>query len=206
MPRPSRSPLLRGGGTRENADRSDRGVAGSGGGGVKRYPPRARLSSSRRENPIEDGTENEGRGRGGIDTVFKRYGQQKPSSIRSREARGVPTRALVCRMGYRAFARGQGGSPGLLSRSLRPARSGKPVQLLNTAEGNGKWQGRQRAKFFEDARGSAAECAACLDVLVAKRILAAERIDEGKAMLLRIVSMLSKRGEGFDNSYDRLRE
>ena len=35
--------------------------------------------------------------------------------------------------------------------------------LLNTAEGNGKRQGRQRAKFFDDARGSAVECAACLD-------------------------------------------
>ena len=78
--------------------------------------------------------------------------------------------------------------------------------LLNTAEGNGKRQERQRAKFFEDAGGSAAECAACLDMLVAKRILVAERIDEGNAMLLRIVSMLSKLGERFHNSYDRLRE
>jgi four helix bundle protein len=39
--------------------------------------------------------------------------------------------------------------------------------LLNTAEGNGKRQGKQRAKFFDDARGSAVECAACLDALVA---------------------------------------
>jgi four helix bundle protein len=31
--------------------------------------------------------------------------------------------------------------------------------LFNTAEGNGKRQGRQRAKFFDDARGSALECA-----------------------------------------------
>ena len=109
-------------------------------------------------------------------------------------------------MGYRAFARGQGGSPELLSRSLRPARSGKPVHAAKHRRGKRKRQGRQRARFFDDARGSAAECAACLDVLVAKRILAAERIDEGKAMLLRIVSMLSKLGERFDNSYDRLRE
>jgi four helix bundle protein len=29
--------------------------------------------------------------------------------------------------------------------------------LLNTAEGNSKRQGKQRAKFFDDARGSAAE-------------------------------------------------
>ena len=37
--------------------------------------------------------------------------------------------------------------------------------LLNTAEGNGKRQGKQRAKFFDDARGSAVECAACLGAL-----------------------------------------
>jgi four helix bundle protein len=42
--------------------------------------------------------------------------------------------------------------------------------LLNTAEGNGKRQGKQRAKFFDDARGSAVECAACLDALAAKGI------------------------------------
>ena len=30
--------------------------------------------------------------------------------------------------------------------------------LLITAEGNGERQGRQRAKFFDDARGSAFEC------------------------------------------------
>jgi four helix bundle protein len=40
--------------------------------------------------------------------------------------------------------------------------------LLKTAEGNGRRQGRQRAKFFDDARGSAIECAACLDASVAK--------------------------------------
>ena len=40
--------------------------------------------------------------------------------------------------------------------------------LLNIAEGNGKRQRQVRAKFFDDARGSATECAACLDALVAK--------------------------------------
>ena len=48
--------------------------------------------------------------------------------------------------------------------------------LLNTAEGNGKRQGRQRAKFFDDARGSAIECAACLDASVAKRFVSNDRI------------------------------
>src|SRR5262245_12746177 len=63
--------------------------------------------------------------------------------------------------------------------------------LLNTAEGNGKRQGQVRARFFDDARGSATECAACLDALVAKGIVSPERITGGKALLLRIVSMLS---------------
>jgi len=64
--------------------------------------------------------------------------------------------------------------------------------LLNTAEGNGKRQGQARAKFFDDARGSATECAACLDALVAKGICGPERVREGKEILVRIVQMLSK--------------
>src|SRR3954471_24148973 len=64
--------------------------------------------------------------------------------------------------------------------------------LLNTAEGNGKRQGQVRAKFFDDARGSATECAACLDALVAKAACSCDRIQPGKGILLRVVSMLSK--------------
>jgi four helix bundle protein len=64
--------------------------------------------------------------------------------------------------------------------------------LLNTAEGNGKRQRPIRAKFFDDARGSATECAACLDALVAKKACTYERVEPGKAMLLRIVQMLAK--------------
>jgi hypothetical protein len=51
--------------------------------------------------------------------------------------------------------------------------------LLNTAEGNGKRRGLQRARFFDDARGSAVECATCLDVSVAKRITKSDRIRSG---------------------------
>jgi four helix bundle protein len=47
--------------------------------------------------------------------------------------------------------------------------------LLNTAEGNGRRQGRQRAKFFDDARGSAIEWATCLDASVAKGFASWER-------------------------------
>jgi len=71
--------------------------------------------------------------------------------------------------------------------------------LLNTAEGNGRRQRRTRAKFFDDARGSAGECAACLDALAAKNVCALEEIDEGKQLLLRIASMLTKLVERFDS-------
>ena len=76
--------------------------------------------------------------------------------------------------------------------------------LLNTAEGSGKRQRQIRAKFFDDARGSATECAACLDALVAKRAVKEERIYEGKTILVRIVSMLC--GNRFDSATDRLGE
>ena len=64
--------------------------------------------------------------------------------------------------------------------------------LLNIAEGNGRRQRPTRGKFFDDARGSATECAACLDALAAKRIVEKERVREGKEMLVRVVAMLTK--------------
>ena len=78
--------------------------------------------------------------------------------------------------------------------------------LLNTAEGNGKRRGQSRAKFFDDARGSATECAACLDAIVAKGIFVDERVLEGKALLLRIVSMLCGLVDRFDVSDGRVHE
>jgi four helix bundle protein len=64
--------------------------------------------------------------------------------------------------------------------------------LFNTAEGNGKRQSKLRGRFFDDARGSAAECASCLDALVAKGVCTEERVDKGKVLLHRIVSILTK--------------
>jgi len=68
---------------------------------------------------------------------------------------------------------------------------GSLSSLLNTAEGNGKRQLPVRAKYFDDARGSAKECAACLDALAAKGVCTADRVQEGKEMLARIVAMLT---------------
>src|ERR1700677_5367829 len=52
--------------------------------------------------------------------------------------------------------------------------------LLNTAEGTGKVQGQQRAKFFDDARGSAFECAACLMRRSPKGFVSVDRVRAGK--------------------------
>lgn len=78
--------------------------------------------------------------------------------------------------------------------------------LLNTAEGNGKRPGQQRARFFDDARGSAVECAACLDALVATGLISNDRVEQGKETLLRVVSMLTKLVERFDRASGKLRE
>jgi four helix bundle protein len=72
--------------------------------------------------------------------------------------------------------------------------------LLNTAEGNGRRQRQTRAKFFDDSRGSATECAACLDALVAKTPCSPKEISEGKALLVRIVSILTKLIARFESS------
>ena len=78
--------------------------------------------------------------------------------------------------------------------------------LLNTAEGNGKRASLMRARFFDDARGSATECEACLDALVAKRTCEVSRIAEGKAMLLRVVSILCKLVDRFDPEMREMNE
>lgn len=61
---------------------------------------------------------------------------------------------------------------------------------LNIAEGNGKYALKDRCRFFDIAHGSALECAASLDVLVAKAKLTPDEIRPGKERLQRTVRML----------------
>jgi four helix bundle protein len=61
---------------------------------------------------------------------------------------------------------------------------------LNIAEGTGKFTAPDRCRYYDTARGSALECAACLDVLVVKKIFRKEDIEDSKEVLIRVVSML----------------
>ena len=61
---------------------------------------------------------------------------------------------------------------------------------LNIAEGNGKFTRPDRCRYFDNARGSALESAAALDVLVAKGRCPSQEVLPGKDRLWSIVSML----------------
>jgi len=61
---------------------------------------------------------------------------------------------------------------------------------LNIAEGNGKYTPKDRCRFFDMARGSSLECAACLDILCNRNVIPEKAAREGKDILLKIVRML----------------
>ncbi|MBO0696092.1 MAG: four helix bundle protein [Verrucomicrobia bacterium] len=71
---------------------------------------------------------------------------------------------------------------------------------LNIAEGNGKFSRRDRARFFDIARGSALEAAASLDVLVSRRLATKADVLPAKEQLVQIVNMLMGllKGLGYD--------
>lgn len=66
---------------------------------------------------------------------------------------------------------------------------------LNIAEGNGKATDGDRRRYFEIARGSALECGAVQDVLQVCGAMSAEENIRNKALLDRIVAMLTGLGQ-----------
>jgi len=76
---------------------------------------------------------------------------------------------------------------------------------LNIAEANGKFSDADRARFLAVGRGSALECAACLDVVVARK-LAKPDIIAAKEQLVRIVNMLMGLLKRFSGRAEFLRE
>jgi len=75
---------------------------------------------------------------------------------------------------------------------------------LDIAEGNAKNTAPDRCRYFDTARGSALECAACLDVLLANGKCSVEQIQGGKEILHDTVSLLVGLSRSIDP--DRLAE
>ena len=69
---------------------------------------------------------------------------------------------------------------------------------LNSAEGNGKRSLKDRARFLDIARCSALECAAIQDVLLTTKGIKVQDDAAMKAMLHRIVAMLTRMAMKFD--------
>src|SRR5260221_13770418 len=76
--------------------------------------------------------------------------------------------------------------------------------VLNIPEGNGRFTPADRCRFFDIARGSGLESAVCLDHILIKGLLSDAELDQGKALLKDIVSLLV--GLIRSNSPDRLHE
>ncbi len=62
--------------------------------------------------------------------------------------------------------------------------------LVNIAHASSTWSPSERIVYLGHANGSALECAACLDVLVAKSLRVPEQVAAGKSLLAEIVGML----------------
>jgi four helix bundle protein len=77
---------------------------------------------------------------------------------------------------------------------------------LNIAEANGKFSDADRGRFLEIARGSAFKCAACPDVLVARKLATAHDIVPAKEQLVSIVKMLMGLLKRFSGRAGFLRE
>ena len=61
---------------------------------------------------------------------------------------------------------------------------------LNIAEETGKYTSKDKCRYYDIVRGSALECAACLDVLLKREMINKEICEKGKNEFLKIVFML----------------
>ena len=64
--------------------------------------------------------------------------------------------------------------------------------VRNIAEGAGRWSQADTTKHYKIARGEAMECAASLDVLKLRNLIAPERYELGIRLLEGVVAMLTK--------------
>ncbi len=72
---------------------------------------------------------------------------------------------------------------------------------LNIAEGAGESSRGDKSRFYRIARRSATECVAILEVVSVLNLVAdSTKIDSGRAVLLRIVQMLTRMARAFSES------
>jgi four helix bundle protein len=71
--------------------------------------------------------------------------------------------------------------------------------VLNLAEGAGKLSKADKRRYYLTARGSATESAALLDVCSRLRLIGEPDYRTGKAMVVRVVSMLIKLAMSFED-------
>jgi len=64
--------------------------------------------------------------------------------------------------------------------------------VLNIAEGAGRLSPADKARFYAIARGSAMECAAIMDVILSRGLASASTCRHARALLVRIVQMLTR--------------
>ena len=75
--------------------------------------------------------------------------------------------------------------------------------LLNIAHASSAWSPKERIVYLGHANGSALECAACLDIFVAKALFEISDVHENKSILREIVDMLISMKK---NTSNRIRE
>jgi four helix bundle protein len=63
---------------------------------------------------------------------------------------------------------------------------------LNIAEGAGEFNRREKTRFYRIAKRSTTESAAILDVCLRLELADAEKIQQGRNLLLRVVAMLTR--------------
>ena len=80
---------------------------------------------------------------------------------------------------------------GHAERSDQLVRAAESV-VRNIAEGAGRWSEADGAKHYKIARGGAMECAASLDVMKLRMLVATERYENGIRLLESVVAMLTK--------------
>jgi four helix bundle protein len=76
--------------------------------------------------------------------------------------------------------------------------------VLNLAEGAGKLSKADKRRYYLTARGSATESAALLDVCLRLKLVGEAEHRAGKAMIVRVVSMLIKLAISFEQARPRV--